>query len=393
MTYSMTIKTNIKNNNILLCIILSAIGLQSSMISSVISYFIYDYLQFNGDSFSIIYAGYSLSCLIFGFLIPYMSDVIGRRKFFLCAVTLTSIASYIVIIIYGSPQASAASLIILLAPSASLTGLFFAYLRDLGWSASGAVAFRAIFSGAWVVGPVLSTYLIAVSSYKILFMFLLFISFLSFLLVLKTSTPKQYIKVEKNTHEEKGEVSYYAILLFVIFSTLRGANAISVMATPLIITKNLHESIKISGQLLGLCALLEIPMLFLTAKFLRVFNERTLIFAGCIIGLLYQCILVTTESVLYLFLAQILNATFISLLNGVGLVWFQNLLPTRTGLATGMYTSTLRVGALVGAPLASFIAVSMNNDFRYAGYVACMAFVLAFILLSLPMLGHSSRKV
>lgn len=45
---------------------------------------------------------------------------------------------------------------------------------------------------------------------------------------------------------------------------------------------------------------------------------------------------------------QLLNAIFIGILGGIGMLYFQDLMPGQAGSATTLYTNTSRVGWIIG---------------------------------------------
>jgi MFS family permease len=53
---------------------------------------------------------------------------------------------------------------------------------------------------------------------------------------------------------------------------------------------------------------------------------------------------------------QALNAIFIGILAGIGMLYFQDLMPGQAGAATTLYTNTTRVGWIIAGSLAGVVA-------------------------------------
>lgn len=78
---------------------------------------------------------------------------------------------------------------------------------------------------------------------------------------------------------------------------------------------------------------------------------------------------------------QVFNVWFFGILAGVGLMLFQRLIP-RPGLASGLYTNTRRLAAIVSGPI---IAFGSTTAFGYQGVFA------ALTVLALAVIASTSR--
>jgi SET family sugar efflux transporter-like MFS transporter len=75
--------------------------------------------------------------------------------------------------------------------------------------------------------------------------------------------------------------------------------------------------------------------------------------------------------------AQALNAWFFATVAGTGLSLFQRIVP-RPGLATGLFTNTQRLGAIVSGPL---IGLAALTPLGYRGVlIACAALTVAALI-------------
>ena len=88
----------------------------------------------------------------------------------------------------------------------------------------------------------------------------------------------------------------------------------------------------------------------------RRFGKRFLMRIAAAAGaLFYLCLLFTTGTVALLAL-QLLNAVFIGILAGIGMLYFQDLMPKQAGAATTLFTNSTRVGWIIAGSCAGVVA-------------------------------------
>ena len=73
---------------------------------------------------------------------------------------------------------------------------------------------------------------------------------------------------------------------------------------------------------------------------------------------------------------QLLNAIFIGILGGIGMLYFQDLMPGQAGSATTLYTNTSRVGWIIAGSVAGIVAEIWN-------YHAAFWFAMVMIIATL----------
>lgn len=73
---------------------------------------------------------------------------------------------------------------------------------------------------------------------------------------------------------------------------------------------------------------------------------------------------------------QLLNAIFIGILGGIGMLYFQDLMPGQAGSATTLYTNTSRVGWIIAGAVAGIVAEIWN-------YHAVFWFAMVMIIATL----------
>ena len=60
-------------------------------------------------------------------------------------------------------------------------------------------------------------------------------------------------------------------------------------------------------------------------------------------------------------LLQLLNAIYIGILAGIGMLYFQDLMPGQAGAATTLYTNTTRVGWIIAGSLAGVVKLKSGT--------------------------------
>ncbi|MDQ0618574.1 putative MFS family arabinose efflux permease [Arthrobacter globiformis] len=162
------------------------------------------------------------------------------------------------------------------------------------------------------------------------------------------------------------------------FVALQATNSASISIMSLFVTERLNLPLIWSGIALGLSALLEIPALVAIGKLSKRYSAHTLIVSGCLAGAMYYTVMTFLADPITLLVAQMLNAWFFGIVAGVGLTIFQDIIP-RPGLASGLYTNTRRIGAIVSGAL---IALGSATPLGYQGiFAACAIITLAALAL------------
>ena len=73
-------------------------------------------------------------------------------------------------------------------------------------------------------------------------------------------------------------------------------------------------------------------------------------------GLLFYVGMLTVHTPALLLAMQLLNAIYIGILAGIGMLYFQDLMPGQAGSATTLYSNTTRVGWIIAGSLAGVVA-------------------------------------
>ncbi|WDC29910.1 sugar efflux transporter [Escherichia albertii] len=213
---------------------------------------------------------------------------------------------------------------------------------------------RAQISLAWVIGPPLAYELAMGFSFKVMYLtaaiaFVLcgLIGWL-FLPSIQKSIPATTRPVDMSTTSHNRRDTW---LLFVVCTMMWGANNLYIINMPLFIIDELHFTDRLAGEMIGIAAGLEIPAMLIAGYFIKRIGKRFLMLIAIVSGIcFYASVLMATTPTVELEL-QILNAIFLGILCGIGMLYFQDLIPEKIGFATTLYANTSRVGWIIAGSL------------------------------------------
>lgn len=151
-----------------------------------------------------------------------------------------------------------------------------------------------------------------------------------------------------------------ALLLFAICTLMWGTNSLYIINMPLYIINELHLPEKLAGVMMGTAAGLEIPTMLIAGYFAKKLGKRFLMRLSAVAGLLFYAGMLTFHNPMLLLAMQVLNAIYIGILGGIGMLYFQDLMPGQAGSATTLYANTSRVGWIIAGSLAGVVAEIWN---------------------------------
>lgn len=166
------------------------------------------------------------------------------------------------------------------------------------------------------------------------------------------------------------------LLLFVICTLMWGTNSLYIINMPLFIINELHLPEKLAGVMMGTAAGLEIPTMLIAGYFAKRLGKRLLMCIAVVAGLCFYAGMLLAHAPATLLGLQLLNAIYIGILGGIGMLYFQDLMPGQAGSATTLYTNTIRVGWIIAGSLAGIAAEIWN-------YHAVFWFALVMIVATM----------
>lgn len=150
------------------------------------------------------------------------------------------------------------------------------------------------------------------------------------------------------------------LLLFAACTLMWTCNSMYLINMPLYIIHELHLPDKLAGVMMGTAAGLEIPTMLIAGYYAKRLGKRFLMMVALAAGLAFYAGLLFLTAPWALLALQLLNAVFIGILAGIGMLYFQDLMPGQAGSATTLFTTAGRTGWIFAGSVAGFIAEFWN---------------------------------
>lgn len=287
--------------------------------------------------------------LIVSLGLPAVSDKNGHGASWFQALTMMAVLGFALFALSIPATAAIAVAACLLGPASAQNSLFFGTLRRAGTARAGLLATRGLFTVAWVAGPVLGSLLESNLGFGGLFGVLCVLNVVVLLLRPLSNTGDH--PAPRQDRLRNTRTTRLVTVAFVTLICLHSTNVIATTTMPIVVDELGSGRTSIAGLAFATSAGVEAVILFCLARWSGGRSEGTLILIGCIPGALYYLLLATTTLPWLIVVAQPLNAMFIAVAVGVGMTWFQSMMPNRPGLATGLFMNASRIASLATAPV------------------------------------------
>ncbi|EKS3670914.1 MFS transporter [Salmonella enterica] len=242
---------------------------------------------------------------------------------------------------------------------------------------------RAQLSLAWVIGPPLAFMLALNYGFTVMFSIAAVIFAVS--LVLIALMLPSVVRVEQPVDAPLAQINGWqdrnVRMLFIASTLMWTCNTMYIIDMPLWISVELGLSDKLAGVLMGTAAGLEIPAMILAGFYVKRFGKRRMMIAAVAAGVLFYVGLLFFHSRTALLLLQLFNAVFIGIVAGIGMLWFQDLMPGRAGAATTLFTNSISTGVILAGVIQGAVAQSF-------GHFAVYWVIAAISVVTLVMTGR-----
>ena len=226
---------------------------------------------------------------------------------------------------------------------------------------------RAQLSLAWVIGPPLA-FMLALN-YGFTTMFSIAAAIFAISLALIAFALPSVARVESATAVPVTEVSGWkdknVRRLFIASTLMWTCNTMYIIDMPLWISSDLGLPDKLAGILMGTAAGLEIPAMILAGYYVKHVGKRRMMVIAVAAGVLFYLGLILFHSREALLGLQLFNAIFIGIIAGIGMLWFQDLMPGRAGSATTLFTNSISTGVILAGVIQGALAQSYGHSVVY----------------------------
>ena len=232
---------------------------------------------------------------------------------------------------------------------------------------------RAQLSLAWVIGPPLA-FMLALN-YGFTTMFSIAAGIFVISLALIAFALPSVARVEQVTDKPITQVSGWqdknVRMLFIASTLMWTCNTMYIIDMPLWISSDLGLPDKLAGILMGTAAGL--------GYYVKRFGKRRMMVVAVAAGVLFYAGLILFHSREALLALQLFNAVFIGIVAGIGMLWFQDLMPGRAGSATTLFTNSISTGVI----LAGVIQGALSQSYGHASvYWVIAAISLVTLMLT-----------
>ena len=239
---------------------------------------------------------------------------------------------------------------------------------------------RAQLSLAWVIGPPLAFMLALNYGFTVMFSIAAGIFTLSLVLIafMLPSVARVELPSENALSMQGGWQDSNVRMLFVASTLMWTCNTMYIIDMPLWISSELGLPDKLAGFLMGTAAGLEIPAMILAGYYVKRYGKRRMMVIAVAAGVLFYTGLIFFNSRMALMTLQLFNAVFIGIVAGIGMLWFQDLMPGRAGAATTLFTNSISTGVILAGVIQGAIAQSWGHVAVY--WVIAVISVVALFL-------------
>lgn len=222
---------------------------------------------------------------------------------------------------------------------------------------------RAQLSLAWVIGPPLAFMLALNYGFTTMFAIAAGIFILSLTLI--ALTLPSVARVEQPADAVQNQISGWkdsnVRMLFIASTLMWTCNTMYIIDMPLWISSDLGLPDSLAGILMGTAAGLEIPAMIVAGYYVKHFGKRRMMVTAVAAGVLFYVGLIFFHSHTALLILQLFNAVFIGIVAGIGMLWFQDLMPGRAGAATTLFTNSISTGVILAGIVQGALAQSFGH--------------------------------
>lgn len=324
--------------------------------------------------------------IIVSLFLAKRSDVTGDRRKLIMLCCMMAIANC-VLFAFNRHYLTLITLGVMLAALANTAmPQLFALAREYAdRSATEVVMFssvmRAQLSLAWVIGPPLSFMLALKYGFTAMFLCAAAMFIISLLLIIFAlpSVSRNVAPASVAITEVSGWKDIHVRMLFIASMLMWTCNTMYIIDMPLWISQDLGLSDEWAGWLMGSAAALEIPIMIAAGHYVKRFGKRKIMMLAVAAGVIFYVGLILFHSIIALLILQFFNALFIGIIAGIGMLWFQDLMPGKAGSATTLFTNSISTGVILAGVLQGALAQNFGHSAVYWG-IALLSIIALYLI-------------
>jgi MFS transporter, SET family, sugar efflux transporter len=212
--------------------------------------------------------------------------------------------------------------------------------------------FRLFFALAWTVGPAVAAWVMAVASFRGLFLVAagFFALFVLLVALFVPHLPKTAAARERAGSRPLADLlrAPGLALHFSAFVLYFACSALGMTNLPLLLVDVLHGDVNDVGIAYSVAPLFELPLMLVMGILAMRIPARRLIHAVLALAVVYYGLLASLQRPWQVFPVQVLSAAIVAVTSGVAITFFQDLVPGQPGSATNLYSNAQRIGSIGG---------------------------------------------
>ncbi|KEQ01025.1 Major Facilitator Superfamily [Snodgrassella alvi SCGC AB-598-J21] len=377
------------------------IGIAGALQAPTLSRYLAEDVKVNPYQVGLFYSINAVAGIVISFLLAQYSDNKGVRRniiLFCClmgignCITFAFSRQYFILVTVG--------IFFSAFTSAAMPQIFASAREYTDKTGRNVVVFngilRAQLSLAWVIGPPLSFALAVNYGFTIMYLSAAAMFFVAMLIVFLCFPVIKHPASVTKKQEPKEKIfnNPNVILLFIASISMGTANMMYLIDMPLYIDDILPGSPSLPGHLMGIAAAIEIPAMLIASMLVPRFGNKNLICFAVICGIIFYIGMVSTQNEWMLIGLQFFNGLFIGIIASIGLIYFQDLLPKRTGVASTLFNNCISCSIILAGMLQGVISANFGHQSIYTISLAMviLSFILCLIIQPPPSAIKSPSK-
>jgi len=386
-----------------MALIFLAVGTSTAMVGPFLTLFLTDAVHAASWQVTAFLIAAPLSSVTVSTILGRLSDRHPIRRQLIIAAALAGASGTLATSMIRNYWALLALTVTATAAAGSLVPQLFAYVRTtLAGSERAAMttsSLRTLFSLSWVAGPFVATILIGLGgfrlSYSVSCAMYLTAAVIAWRLLPAVPPAAPYALPEPSpdgslaagpssaaVSSSFGSDAPRRVILLTVaaFALMQCASGLGVQAMSLFVTTDLGGGIGSAGVVLGVCAGLEIPLMLGFGYLSTRVPLRRLVLAGPLFSLTYTLCVAASTHVWQVAAAQVFAACTVSVMQGLGVSYVQEMLPRHPGRASTLFTNAFPAGQMMAGPI---LGVAQHVGYRAAYLTAAALAATAFVVLKL----------
>ena len=381
------LKMKYKSQYLGLVLITFLTSVASSFTGVYLSIFLKNDLMFTNEQIGFYFSVSSIFNVCISMLLAYISDKsLTFRRLSIYVGLFSAGIGYYLYIINNSFFSIMMISITFIAISSCITPQIFALASDIlrkcllneNEILSKLTFLRTTISFSYIVGPLIGAVILSDDHFSYLYFGASMIYFLSLIFIFIFYRNKK-IEDAKNEIKNKEQFTNYKLVIsmFILFVLIQTVHSIISNVIPIFLTNIKEYSNNFVGMIASYSAMLEVPLLCFWAYLIIKFELKRMLYFGIFSGLVFLSIVYLSDSISITFFSYLFNAIFYTITIGLGMPFFQHIIPHSQGMATTLFINTSSIGKIC----CGIILNCCTTDYRSIFLITIIVIIISLFIL------------